>query len=93
MSADHPHSRRDGLLVELQLRHDQPPDVHTIQLLHRTVDEIRRHMRRLRVHNRILPFRVQQHFIQTHEHAVCLQQLHALGFDPLLEGSAWRRFS
>ena len=44
-------------------------------------------MRRLRVHNRILTLRVQQHFIQTREHAECLQQLHALKTGALLRAS------
>jgi hypothetical protein len=46
--------------------------------------EIRCDMRRLGVEDCVVALRMQQHFVQTPEHAVCLQQLRALCFDALL---------
>jgi hypothetical protein len=42
---------------------------------------------RLRVVDRIVTFRIQQHFVQAREHAMRLQQLLALCFDGSLEAS------
>jgi hypothetical protein len=62
--------------------------MHAIQLLDRIVDKIRRNTRRLRIEHCVVALRMQQHLVQTPEHAVCLQQLHALCFDALLEWSS-----
>ena len=58
--------------------------MHAVQLFSSVVDEIRCDMRRLRVEDCVVALRMQQHFVQTPEHAVCLQQLRALCFDALL---------
>jgi hypothetical protein len=54
------------------------------RLFNAVVDEIRRDTRRLRVEDCVVALCMQQHLVQTPEHAVRLQQLRTLCFDPLL---------
>ena len=62
--------------------------MHAVQPLSSIVDEIRRDIRRLRVEDCVVAFRMQLHFVQAPEYAVRLQQLRAVCFDALLEWSS-----
>jgi hypothetical protein len=50
------------------------PDPHRVHFLRTSIDESARDVGCLRVRHRLVTLRVQQHLIQTGEHAVCLQR-------------------